>query len=423
MLAAVAQVFGEHHVSIRSMEQIGLGDEARLVFITHTALEADVQATLASLAELDVVERIGGVLRVIGPERLIGRPMSVWRGVIEEYRDFLPVSEATPVVTLLEGGTPLLAGPAALGARRAREVLLKLEGANPTGSFKDRGMTMAISKAAEEGAEAVVCASTGNTSASAAAYAARAGMSCVVLIPEGHIALGKLAQALVHGARVLQVRGNFDVALEIVRELPAPCPGRGRELGQPVPHRGAEDGRLRDRGRPRRRPGCPLHPGRQRRQHHRLLARVLRVPQRRAVDEAPAECSGSRPPVRRRSSPATRSPSPRRSPRRSASATRLPGTGRRRRPRSRAAASIAVTDDEILEAYRFLAAEESVFCEAASAASVAGLLKTPVAEGLDGRVRADRPRAEGPGSRDQPGVGARRSSTPTSARCSARSGF
>jgi len=149
--------------------------------------------------------------------------MISWRGVIEEYRRFLPVSATTPVVTLLEGGTPLLTAPR-LSERVEANVLLKLEGANPTGSFKDRGMTMAISKAAEEGVKAVVCASTGNTSASAAAYAARAGMTCSVLIPEGHIALGKLAQALVHGAKVLQVRGNFDVALEVVRELPKRAP-------------------------------------------------------------------------------------------------------------------------------------------------------------------------------------------------------
>src|SRR3974390_3459066 len=141
-----------------------------------------------------------------------------WRGVVEEYRQFLPVSDRTPVVTLQEGGTPLL--PATrLSARVGAQVWLKFEGANPTGSFKDRGMTVAISKALEEGAKAVVCGSTGNTSASAAAYAARAGLTCAVLIPEGHIALGKLAQALVHGAEVLQGRGNFDEALTIVRGL------------------------------------------------------------------------------------------------------------------------------------------------------------------------------------------------------------
>src|SRR5205085_1866032 len=133
---------------------------------------------------------------------------------------FLPVSDETPVVTLLEGGTPLLPAPR-LSERLNASVWLKYEGANPTGSFKDRGMTMAISKAVEEGAKAVVCASTGNTSASAAAYAARAGLTCAVLIPEGYIALGKLAQALIHGARVLQIRGNFDNAFELVKELAA----------------------------------------------------------------------------------------------------------------------------------------------------------------------------------------------------------
>src|ERR671938_809666 len=130
-----------------------------------------------------------------------------WRGIIEEYRDRLPVSDTTPVVTLREGGTPLVPAQV-LSERTGCEVHLKVEGANPTGSFKDRGMTMAITKAKEEGAKAVVCASTGNTSASAAAYAARAGMTCVVLIPDGYIALGKLAQALIHGAKVLQIRAT-----------------------------------------------------------------------------------------------------------------------------------------------------------------------------------------------------------------------
>src|SRR5947207_5500953 len=141
-----------------------------------------------------------------------------WGGVIEEYRSLLPVTAATPVVTLLEGGTPLIPAPR-LSERAGAEVWLEYEGLTPTGSFKDRGMTMAISKAVEEGAKAVVCASTGNTSASAAAYASRAGLTCAVLIPDGYIALGKLAQALIHGARVLQIRGNFDNALDIVREL------------------------------------------------------------------------------------------------------------------------------------------------------------------------------------------------------------
>ncbi|MFF5211301.1 threonine synthase [Streptosporangium sp. NPDC000396] len=141
-----------------------------------------------------------------------------WRGLIEEYRDRLPVTTATPVVTLLEGGTPLI--PAhRVSALTGCDVYLKVEGANPTGSFKDRGMTMAISKAVEAGAKAVICASTGNTSASAAAYAVRAGLTCAVLVPRGKIAMGKLAQALVHGARLLQVEGSFDDCLEMTRKL------------------------------------------------------------------------------------------------------------------------------------------------------------------------------------------------------------
>jgi threonine synthase len=139
-------------------------------------------------------------------------------GVIEQYRDRLPVSEATPVVTLGEGGTPLVRSES-LSAETGCEVYLKFEGANPTGSFKDRGMTLAISKAMEEGSKAVVCASTGNTSASAAAYAAKAGLTCAVLVPKGKIALGKMAQTLIHGARVLEIDGNFDESLQLAQVL------------------------------------------------------------------------------------------------------------------------------------------------------------------------------------------------------------
>jgi len=144
----------------------------------------------------------------------------MWRGVIEHYKEFLPITENTPIVTLQEGNTPLIRADRLVEAIGAEvELYLKFEGANPTGSFKDRGMTVAISKALERGAKAVICASTGNTSASAAAYSAKCGLKCVVLIPEGAIALGKLAQALMHGAQVLAVRGNFDDALRLVREI------------------------------------------------------------------------------------------------------------------------------------------------------------------------------------------------------------
>jgi threonine synthase len=144
----------------------------------------------------------------------------MWRGVIHQYRKFLPVTERTPVITLYEGNTPLiraerLADTLGIGA----DLYLKVEGANPSGSFKDRGMTVAISKALEAGATAVICASTGNTAASTAAYAARAGCRAIVVVPEGAVALGKLSQAIMHGATLIQLQGNFDEALEIVKEI------------------------------------------------------------------------------------------------------------------------------------------------------------------------------------------------------------
>lgn len=141
-----------------------------------------------------------------------------WRGLIEEYRSWLPVDDETPVVTLLEGGTPLVPAPE-LSRRTGCDVYLKVEGANPTGSFKDRGMTMAMSKAKQSGAQAVICASTGNTSASAAAYAARGGLTCAVLVPAGKIAMGKMAQAVMHGAQLLEVDGNFDDCLNLAEKL------------------------------------------------------------------------------------------------------------------------------------------------------------------------------------------------------------
>src|SRR6201992_3716084 len=139
-------------------------------------------------------------------------------GLIERYRERLPFAPEDPVVSLGEGSTPLVLAPR-LSERVGAEVWCKLEGLNPTGSFKDRGMTCAVSAGGREGAESIVCASTGNTAASAAAYAARAGIRCAVIVPEGKIATGKLAQALMHGARGIALRGNLDVALKLVREL------------------------------------------------------------------------------------------------------------------------------------------------------------------------------------------------------------
>ena len=141
-----------------------------------------------------------------------------WQGIIYNYRSFLPVTDQTPVISLHEGNTILLPAPR-LSERLKIRLYLKFEGQNPTGSFKDRGMTVAVSKAVESGSRAVMCASTGNPSASAAAYAARAGIKCVVLVPDGYIALGKLAQALIYGAEVIAIKGNFDAALQLVRKI------------------------------------------------------------------------------------------------------------------------------------------------------------------------------------------------------------
>ena len=202
------------------MTQAGIGAEARLIFITHRAREADLRATVHALRDVGrrPPRRFGAARHGRRTRMTIRGLPTPWPGLINGYREHLPVSDATPVVTLLEGDTPLLHADR-LSDELNLDVYLKIEGANPTGSFKDRGMTMAISKAVEDGAKVVVCASTGNTSASAAAYAARAGLTCGVVIPEGQIALGKLAQALIHGARVVPINGNFDEALDIVREL------------------------------------------------------------------------------------------------------------------------------------------------------------------------------------------------------------
>src|SRR5580704_18377208 len=167
-----------------------------------------------------------------------GSRLTRWPGLIEHYRRFLPVTDRTPVVTLNEGNTPLIESPA-LADRVGRnvKVYLKFEGANPTGSFKDRGMTVAISKALGEGARSVICASTGNTAASAAAYAARAGLKAFVLIPKGAVALGKLSQSVMHGAQVVEVIGNFDICLKMVRDLGERDPTRIRLVNSVNPDR------------------------------------------------------------------------------------------------------------------------------------------------------------------------------------------
>ena len=212
-----------------------------------------------------------------------------WPGLIAAYPDRVAVPPGARVVTLLEGGTPLLPAQT-LSERLGVQVHLKVEGANPTGSFKDRGMTVAVTHALARGARAVICASTGNTSASAAAYAARAGLTSAVLIPQGKIAAGKLAQAVAYGARILQIEGNFDDCLELARKTAATTDEI--ELVNsvnPVADRGPEDRVLRDLRRAGPRAGRALPAGRQRRQHHRVLEGLPRVPRRRCHRRAAAD--------------------------------------------------------------------------------------------------------------------------------------
>ncbi len=302
-----------------------------------------------------------------------------WRGLIEEYREFLPVTAATPVVTLHEGGTPLLPAPR-LSARTGARVFLKFEGANPTGSFKDRGMTLAVSKAVEEGAKAVICGSTGNTSASAAAYAARAGLTCAVLIPDGYIALGKLAQALIHGAKVLQIRGNFDAALDIVRALGDSAPVTVVNSVNPYRIEGQKTGAFEIVDVLGEAPDYHCIPVGNAGNITAYWKGYREYQDAGKISKLPAmlgfQAAGAAPLVEGH---------PIDNPETIATAIRIG------RPASwygaTAAASesgggiAAVTDDEILEAYRYLAAEESVFCEPASAASVAGLIKTGIPAG------------------------------------------
>jgi threonine synthase len=286
-------------------------------------------------------------------------------GIIERFRERLPFGADDPVVSLDEGSTPLVHAPR-LSQRAGAEVWLKLEGANPTGSFKDRGMTCAVSAAVREGAEAIVCASTGNTAASAAAYAARGGLRCAVIVPEGKIATGKLAQALMHGARVIALQGNFDQALTLVRELAARHPislvnsvnefriegqktaafeiveafGELDALCIPVGNAGNITAYWRGFSQTEVRPrmlgfqaegaaplvyGAPV-------EHPETVASAIRIGNPARWEDAMDAMTGSGGSIN------------------------------------------AVSDVQILAAYRFLAAEEGVFCEPASAASVAGLL-------------------------------------------------
>jgi threonine synthase len=286
-------------------------------------------------------------------------------GVIARYRERLPFAPGDPVVSLEEGSTPLVLAER-VSERAGTEVWLKLEGANPTGSFKDRGMTCAVSAAVREGSQAIICASTGNTAASAAAYAARAGLTGAVIVPEGKIATGKLAQALMHGAKVIALRGNFDQALTLVRELAQRHPialvnsvnpyrlegqktaafevldalGELDALCIPVGNAGNVTAYWKGFREMNARPrlfgfqaegAAPLVHGKVV-EHPETVASAIRIGNPARWEEAMEAFTGSHGGV------------------------------------------AAVSDEQILDAYRFLAAHEGVFCEPASAASVAGLL-------------------------------------------------
>jgi len=301
--------------------------------------------------------------------------MIPWRGVIEEYRKFLPVADRTPVVTLGEGNTPLIHAK-----RLARKIdpridlYLKFEGANPTGSFKDRGMTLAISKALEAGAKAVICASTGNTSASAAAYGARAGLAVYVLIPAGKIALGKLSQAMMHRATVIQIEGNFDQALAIVKDLAAAHPIELVNSINPFRIEGQKTAAMEVCDQLGGAPSVHVLPvgnagnitaywrGYKEYRDSGQVARAPRMMGFQAAGAAPIVLGHVV-----------------EDPQTVATAIRIGN------PASWKAALQAVeessgridmvTDEEILQAYGLVAAEEGVFCEPASAASVAGVIK------------------------------------------------
>jgi threonine synthase len=300
---------------------------------------------------------------------------SAWRGLIEAYRPYLPVTESTPTVTLHEGNTPLIPVPAiAAMVGRGVQVLVKYDGLNPTGSFKDRGMTMAISKAKEEGAKAVICASTGNTSASAAAYASRGGMGAFVLIPEGYVALGKLAQALLYGAEVLSIKGNFDQALEIVRDIAEHYPVTLVNSVNPYRLEGQKTGAFEVVDALGNAPDWLCIPvGNAGNitaywmgfcQYHQL-GNCDRLPRMMGFQAAGAAPLVTGQPVE--------------NPETIATAIRIghPASWKQAIAAQEASRGSfnSVTDTEILEAYNLLASLEGIFCEPASAASVAGLLK------------------------------------------------
>lgn len=304
-----------------------------------------------------------------------------WRGLIEEYRDRLPVTDKTPVVSLREGGTPLVYA-CTVSEMTGCEVWLKFEGANPTGSFKDRGMTMAISVAAERGSKAVICASTGNTSASAAAYATKAGMTCGVLVPQGKIAMGKLAQAVVHGATILQLDGNFDDCLDIARALAENYPVELVNSVNPVRIEGQKTASFEIVDLLGRAPDIHALPVGNAGNITAYWRGYTEYARDGIASSRPRmwgfQAAGSAPIVlgHKVDNPDT-----------IATAIRIgnPASWQQAEAARDESGGLidSVTDDEILSAYRLLAGKEGLFCEPASAAGVAGILKMSQAGQLD----------------------------------------
>jgi len=298
----------------------------------------------------------------------------LWRGIIEEYKEFLPVSDKTPVVTLGEGNTPLTKAVNLKKKDIDLELYFKFDGANPTGSFKDRGMTLALSKAVETGSKAVICASTGNTSAAAAAYAARAGIKAIVIIPQGKIALGKLAQALVHGASVLQVDGNFDKALNIVKSLVQRFPMTLVNSINPFRLEGQKTAAFEVSDQLG---ACPKYHAlpvgnagnitaywKGYKEYHGK-GKISSLPVMLGFQAAGAAPIVKGHPIEHPETIATAIRIGNPASWKGAEAARDESGGRIE----------AVTDDEILKAYNLIAATEGIFCEPASAASLAGVIK------------------------------------------------
>lgn len=303
------------------------------------------------------------------------KSLTPWRGIIHEYRNFLPVSDNTPVVTLMEGNTPLIKAENLMKKLDMDiEIYFKFDGANPTGSFKDRGMTLAISKALEEGSKAVVCASTGNTSASASAFAAKAGIKAIVLIPEGKIARGKLAQALVYGAHVIQVKGNFDEALNIVKTLVERYPMTLVNSINPFRLEGQKSAAFEvcdQLGFPPKFHALPVGNAGNITAYWKGYKEYFRAG---LIDSLPRmlgfQAAGAAPivlgkPIKKPETIATAIRIGNPASWKGAVAAREESSGRIE----------AVKDKEILKAYSLIASVEGIFCEPASAASLAGVLK------------------------------------------------